>query len=71
VTAAWRDGLKVPPTGPLLPLRPLHKVENAFARPGMWRRLSRRHEQTALGAQTWLEVACVACLSGRLRVEPT
>jgi transposase len=53
------------------PLRPLYKVENAFARLGMWRRLSRCYEQTPLGAQTWLEVACVAYLCGRLRVEPT
>ena len=53
------------------PLRPLYRVENAFARLGMWRRLSRCYEQTALGAQTWLEVACVAYLCGRLRVEPT
>ncbi|HVA86444.1 MAG TPA: IS5 family transposase [Candidatus Saccharimonadales bacterium] len=53
------------------PLAPLYKVENAFARLGMWRRLSRCYEQTALGAQTWLEVACVAYLCGRLRVEPT
>jgi len=53
------------------PLRPLYKVENLFARLGMWRRLSRSYEQTALGAQTWLEVACVAYLCGRLRVEPT
>ena len=53
------------------PLRPLYKVENAFARLGMWRRLSSCFEQTALGAQTWLEVACVAYLCGRLRVEPT
>ena len=53
------------------PLRPLYKVENAFARLGMWRRLSRCYEQTPLGARTWLEVACVAYLCGRLRVEPT
>jgi hypothetical protein len=26
---------------------------------------------TRLGAQTWLEVACVAYLCGRLRAEPT
>jgi hypothetical protein len=32
------------------PLRPPYKVENAFARLGMWRRLSRYYEQTALGA---------------------
>ncbi|HEY8867758.1 MAG TPA: hypothetical protein VIM30_00040 [Candidatus Limnocylindrales bacterium] len=53
------------------PLRPLYKVENASARLGMWRRLSRCYEQTSLGAQTWLEVACVAYLCGRLRVGPT
>lgn len=53
------------------PLRPLYKVENTFAQLGMWRRLSRCFEQTALGAQTWLEVACVAYLCGRLRIEPT
>jgi hypothetical protein len=45
----------------------LHRL----ARLGMWRRLSRCYEQTALGAQTWMEVACVAYLCGRLRVEPT
>ena len=53
------------------PLRPLSKVENALARLGMWRRLSRCYEQTALGTRTWLEVARVACLCGRVRVEPT
>jgi hypothetical protein len=51
------------------PLGPLYKVENAFARLGMWRRLSRCYEQTALGAQTWLGVACVAYPCGRLPVE--
>ena len=50
---------------------PALKVENAFARLGMCRRLSRCYEQTPLGAQTWMEVACVAYLCGRLRVEPT
>jgi transposase len=53
------------------PLRPLYKVENTWARLGMWRRLSRCYEETPLGAKTWLEVACVAYLCGRLRVEPT
>ena len=52
------------------PLRSLYEVENALALPGMWRRLSRCCEQTALGAQTWLEIACVAYMCGRLRVEP-
>jgi transposase len=54
-----------------LPLAVFVESANAFARLGMWRRLSRCYEQTALGAQTWLEVACVAYLCGRLRVEPT
>jgi hypothetical protein len=73
--------LAVPPAKPggkprrgkrvFTPLRPLYKVENAFARLGMWQRLSRCYEQTPLGAQTWLEVACVAYLCGRLRAEPT
>jgi transposase len=53
------------------PLAPLYKVENAFARLGMWRRLSRCYEQTEAGAKTWMEVACVAYLCGRLRIEPT
>lgn len=46
------------------PLRPLYKVENAFARLGIWRRLSRCYEQAPLGARTWLEVACVAYRAG-------
>ena len=53
------------------PLAPLYKVENAFARLGMWRRLSRCYEQTEAGAKTWMEVASVAYLCGRLRIEPT
>jgi putative transposase len=79
--------IKKPPSRPLLPakpgqkpkkgpgaftpLRPLYKVEHAFARLGMWRRLSRCYEQTSEGAKTWMEVACLAYLCGRLRVEPT
>lgn len=62
----WRKGKRT-----FTPHRPLYKVENVFARLGMWRQLSRCYEQSALGAQTWLEVACVAYLCGRLRVEPT
>jgi putative transposase len=79
--------IKKPPARPLLPAKPgkkakrapgvftpiapLYKVENAFARLGMWRRLSRCYEQTAIGARTWMEVACLAYLCGRFRVEPT
>jgi hypothetical protein len=53
------------------PLRPLYRVENAFAGLGMWRLLTRCYEQTAVGTQTWLEVACAAYPCGRPRVEPT
>jgi transposase len=52
------------------PIKPLYKVENAFARLGMWRRLARCYEETSLGAKTWLDVASVAYLCARLRVEP-
>jgi hypothetical protein len=37
----------------------------------MERQLSRCYEQIALGAQTWIEVACIAFLCGPLFVEPT
>lgn len=53
------------------PLAPLYKVENAFARLGTWRRLSRCYEGSPESARAWLEVACVGHLFGRLRVEPT
>jgi hypothetical protein len=42
----------------------------AFARLGRWRRLSRCYEGTEASARTWLEVASVAYLFARLRVEP-
>jgi transposase len=79
--------IKVPPKSPPLPvlpgqkpkkpervftpLAPLYKVENAFARLGTWRRLSRCYEGSPESARAWLEVACVGYLFGRLRVEPT
>jgi transposase len=53
------------------PLAPLYKVENAFARLGTWRRLSRCYEGSPERARAWLEVARVGYLFGRLRVEPT
>jgi putative transposase len=37
--------------GVFTPLAPLYKVENTFARLGMWRRLSRCYEQTEAGAK--------------------
>ena len=51
-------------------LAPLYRVEHAFARLGRWRRLARCYEGTEASARAWLEVASVACLFARLRVEP-
>ena len=75
-TLAARRGLaldiKAPPAGSsgFVPLRPLVKVEHAFAQLGRWRRLSRCYEQTAASARAWLEVAAMGYLFARLRVEP-
>ena len=54
-----------------LPLARLYKVEHAFARLGRWRRMSRCYEGTEAGARAWLEVASLANLFARLRIEPT
>ena len=63
--------IKVPPKGAgFIPLRPLYKVEHAFARLGRWRRLSRCYEGTPESARAWLEVAALAYLFARLRAEP-
>ncbi len=63
--------IKVPPKGVgFTPLRPLYKVEHAFARLGRWRRLSRCYEGTPESARAWLEVAALAYLFARLRAEP-
>ena len=64
--------IKAPPQGQsgFTPLWPLYKVEHAFARLGPWRRLSRCYEGTGASARAWLEVASVAYLLTRLRVEP-
>ena len=64
--------IKVPPRGAstFTPIRPLYKVEHAFARLGRWRRLSRCYEGTPESARAWLEVAALAYLFARLRVEP-
>jgi len=51
-------------------IRPLVKVEHAFAQLGRWRRLSRCYEQTEASATAWLEVAAMGYLFARLRVEP-
>jgi hypothetical protein len=67
---AWL--LKAPPPGTsgFVPLRPLYRVEHAFAQIGRWRRLSRCYEGTAASALAWLEVAAMGYLFARLRVEP-
>jgi putative transposase len=67
---AARKGLaldiKAKPVGTtFVPLRPLVKVEHAFAQLGRWRRLSRCYEGTVESARTWLEVASVGYLAWR------
>lgn len=68
-----RLDIKAPPKGAsgFTPIRPLYKVEHAFARLGRWRRLSRCYEGSAESARAWLEVAALGYLFARLRVEPT
>ncbi len=51
-------------------MRPLVRVEHAFARLGRWRRLLRCFQGTVESVQARLEVACLACLFTRLRAEP-
>lgn len=67
-----RLDIKAPPKGSVgfTPIAPLYRVEHAFARLGRWRRLSRCYEGSAESARAWLEVAAVAYLFARLRVEP-
>jgi transposase len=64
--------IKAPPKGTsgFTPIAPLYRVEHAFARLGRWRRLSRCYEGTSESARAWLEVAALAYLFARLRVEP-
>ena len=64
--------IKAPPKGTsgFTPIAPLYRVEHAFARLGRWRRLSRCYEGSVASARAWLEVAAVAYLFARLRVEP-
>jgi hypothetical protein len=60
------DIKRKPAGGPaFVPLRPLVKVEHAFAQLGRWRRLSRCYEGTVASARTWLEVASVGYLAWR------
>ena len=64
--------IKAPPKGlaRFVPLRPLVKVEHAFAQLGRWRRLSRCYEQTEASAAAWVGVAAMGYLFARLRIEP-
>ncbi len=61
--------IKAPPKGSRL--RAPRPIEHAFARLGRCRRLSRRYEGTESGARAWLEVASLAYLFARLRIQPT
>jgi putative transposase len=71
---AARKGLaldiKAPPPGTsgFVPIRPLVKIEHAFAQLGRWRRLSRCHEGSVASARAWLEVAAVGYLAWRASV---
>jgi hypothetical protein len=58
------DIKRPPPTcvATFVPLRPLVKVEHAFAELGGWRRLSRCYEQTVASAKARLEVAAMGYL---------
>jgi len=59
--------IKAPPAGAsgFVPIRPLYRIEHAFAQFGRWRRLSRCYERTEASARTWLEVASVGYLAWR------
>jgi len=59
--------IKVPPPGAsgFVPVRPLYRIEHAFAQLVRWRRLSRCYEGTEASARAWLEVASVGYLAWR------
>jgi putative transposase len=65
------DGKRAPKGVGFVPIAPLYRVENAFARLGRWRRLSRCYEGKETSAKAWLEVAAVAYMFARMRAEPT
>lgn len=60
--------LKRPPDGAtgFVPIRPLYRIEHAFAQLGRWRRLSRCYEGSEASARAWLEVASVGYLAWRV-----
>ncbi len=49
-----------------VPIRPLYRIEHAFAQLGRWRRLSRCYEGTIASARAWREVASVGYLVWRV-----
>jgi transposase len=59
--------IKAPPPGAsgFVPIRPLDRIEHAFAQLGRWRRLSRCYEGSEASARAWLEVASVGYLAWR------
>ncbi len=59
--------VKAPPPGTsgFVPIRPLYRIEHAFAQLGRWRRLSRCYEGSEASARAWLEVASVGNLAWR------
>ncbi len=59
--------IKAPPAGTsgFVPIRPLVRIEHAFAQLGRWRRLSRCYEGSVASARAWLEVASVGYLAWR------
>jgi hypothetical protein len=54
-----------PGVGGFVPIRPLYRIEHAFAQLGRWRRLSRCYESTEASARAWLEVASLGYLAWR------
>jgi putative transposase len=62
--------IKAPPAGRtgFVPIRPLVRIEHAFAQLGRWRRLSRCYEGSVASARAWLEVASVGYLAWRASV---
>lgn len=57
---------KLPPaTSGFVPLRPLVRIEHAFAQLGRWHRLSRCNEGSVASARAWHEVAAVGYLVWR------
>jgi len=52
--------------GNFTPIAPLHRVEQAWAQLGRWRRLSRCFGGTEASAKAWLGVAAFGYMLGRL-----